>query len=502
MKKLSLQGWRARPKSTIAVYPSVYTVAYATGFECLKIYGAKLNSVVYVIGKDDMEIFMEPKSDYQKFSARLVKKFKKQPKYLDGLIKWSEGQINLLYDFIDKNLGKDVIKTLTNKELADNYLEYVNKYLAYHLKNTPAWWIGALAAEEELRKYLIANYPDKNTDNLLSAIIDPSEYLSENFKEELSLLNIAIRIKKDGHVNLRSIDDMSLAVRKTFNEHCLAYSSLPFGYKTGLVWQRQDFLKRLRQLIKKNPAILKINKLKEVRARKNKRDKLMADLNLPKDFKNLVVALRKLSYLQELKKTTQVKSHPILQLIVKKEIARRLNIEAKYIDYLSETEIAALLKVGFITPKFKRDLIQRESFSVNIIKNMKPKWLIGKEAKEFIKNNNLTLNISGIKEIKGQVASKGLVRGHVKICLTSTEINKIKNGDILVTAMTTPDFVPAMRRAAAIITDEGGITSHAAIVARELNKPCIIGAKIATKILHDGDLVEVDANKGIIRKIS
>jgi pyruvate,water dikinase len=65
--------------------------------------------------------------------------------------------------------------------------------------------------------------------------------------------------------------------------------------------------------------------------------------------------------------------------------------------------------------------------------------------------------------------------------------------------MTQPEFLPAMKKAVAIITDEGGLTCHAAIVARELKRPCIIGTKNATKILRDGDYVEVDANNGIIK---
>ena len=67
--------------------------------------------------------------------------------------------------------------------------------------------------------------------------------------------------------------------------------------------------------------------------------------------------------------------------------------------------------------------------------------------------------------------------------------------------MTTPDYIPAMKKAAAFVTDEGGITCHAAIIAREMKKPCIVGTKIATQILHDGDLVEVDADKGVVRII-
>jgi len=104
-------------------------------------------------------------------------------------------------------------------------------------------------------------------------------------------------------------------------------------------------------------------------------------------------------------------------------------------------------------------------------------------------------------EIKGTVAFKGQAKGIVKIVTHPSEAGKVKNGDILVAQMTLPSFIAAMQKAAAFVTDEGGITCHAAIIAREMNKPCIIGTKIATKVLKDGDLVEIDASKGIVRKI-
>ena len=106
-----------------------------------------------------------------------------------------------------------------------------------------------------------------------------------------------------------------------------------------------------------------------------------------------------------------------------------------------------------------------------------------------------------IIEVKGLVAKSGKVQGRVKIVLTPKECFKVQKGDILVATMSTPDFLPAMGKAAAFVTDIGGITCHAAIVAREMNKPCIIGTEIATKVFKDGDLVEVDAEKGIVRKI-
>ncbi|MBS3069192.1 phosphoenolpyruvate synthase [Candidatus Micrarchaeota archaeon] len=97
---------------------------------------------------------------------------------------------------------------------------------------------------------------------------------------------------------------------------------------------------------------------------------------------------------------------------------------------------------------------------------------------------------------KGQGASPGVGRGPVKIILDPKEINKMQKGDVLVTDMTTPDFVPAMKKAAAIVTNAGGRTCHAAIVSRELGVPCIVGSKNGTEVLKEGQVVTVDAVHG------
>ncbi|TRZ54342.1 hypothetical protein D4Q76_02515 [archaeon] len=104
-------------------------------------------------------------------------------------------------------------------------------------------------------------------------------------------------------------------------------------------------------------------------------------------------------------------------------------------------------------------------------------------------------------ELAGVIAYRGKTKGRAKIVKTAYEIGKVKLGDILFAPTTAPSYIMGMKKAAAFVTDEGGITSHAAIVSREMKKPCIIGTKIATKVFKDGDLVEVDANKGIVRKI-
>ena len=98
--------------------------------------------------------------------------------------------------------------------------------------------------------------------------------------------------------------------------------------------------------------------------------------------------------------------------------------------------------------------------------------------------------------LTGLGASPGVAAGKVALLKDTEDMEKVKMGDILVTTMTTPDMVPAMKRAAAIVTDEGGMTCHAAIVSRELGVPAIVGTKTATKLLKDGLLITVDGEKG------
>jgi pyruvate, water dikinase len=100
--------------------------------------------------------------------------------------------------------------------------------------------------------------------------------------------------------------------------------------------------------------------------------------------------------------------------------------------------------------------------------------------------------------IKGETASRGVYVGKVKLIKDASELNKIQKGDILVTKMTTPDMVPAMQKAGAIITNEGGMTCHAAIVSREMGIPCVVGTEHATEILKEGQEITVNATHGII----
>ena len=110
--------------------------------------------------------------------------------------------------------------------------------------------------------------------------------------------------------------------------------------------------------------------------------------------------------------------------------------------------------------------------------------------------------IINTNKIKGNTAFGGKTKGHVKIIKTIKDFNDFKKGYVIVSPMTTTDFTQYMSKASAIITNEGGITCHAAIISRELSIPCIIGTKIATKVLRDGDFVKVDADKGVVEILS
>lgn len=106
------------------------------------------------------------------------------------------------------------------------------------------------------------------------------------------------------------------------------------------------------------------------------------------------------------------------------------------------------------------------------------------------------------RTLSGTIACLGRVKGRVCKIMNVSELDKMKPDCVLVTSMTTPDFLPAMAKACAIVTDEGGITCHAAIVSREFGIPCIVGTKKATNLLLDNQEIEVDANAGIIRLLS
>lgn len=196
--------------------------------------------------------------------------------------------------------------------------------------------------------------------------------------------------------------------------------------------------------------------------------------------------------------------------------ALRLRKKTEKVDYISGNKLIKLAEK--LVPKRKdfRDFLTFEEIAG---KNIPPlaelkirkagyvfydgKLYSGLSISEFKKKENIVFYRGGRPIprhiLEGMTAMKGKVVGRARVILDPDNLDRIEKDEILVTSMTTPDFILAMERASAFVTDEGGITCHAAIVAREMQKPCLIATKIATRFMKSGDLVEVDAHRGIVR---
>lgn len=217
----------------------------------------------------------------------------------------------------------------------------------------------------------------------------------------------------------------------------------------------------------------------QIKKIKENPSKVHQTITPPKDIKKLVDEVRELvwyrTYRSDIFYELLFMSRPILR-----EIADLYKIDFKDLKYYS---ILDLVKGK---PK-------RYNYDINAA------YYNGEIA--FFNEPIIIENKKQSSEVKGVTAYKGKIQGIAKIVNTVADLDKVKKGNILVAPMTFPSFIMAMNRASAFVTNEGGITCHAAIVSREMHKPCIVGTRNATKVLKDGDLVEVDADKGIVRII-
>lgn len=154
---------------------------------------------------------------------------------------------------------------------------------------------------------------------------------------------------------------------------------------------------------------------------------------------------------------------------------------------------------------------ERNAGFIILCKKGKLSILIREKAK-ILKNKIITKNRDDIKELRGDVVCRGKIKGRAikftfgfdkdAIDVINRKVKKMKKGDIVIAESTGPELIMACRKAGAIITEEGGVNSHAAVIARELKIPAIVNTKIATQVINDGDLLEVDANNGIIKIIT
>lgn len=474
----------------------IFTDMTGSGFT-RKLYSSKLPvykfcAAYYAQGMTDWLTLVD---DQQAIGAEIVQSHIKKPKVVPELYKHWLGAFELMLEFyyesvqIDLGLLGDKELRVFTKRFYDLYRfktsmpGFIDGYMFYADKRFDK------LVREFCEEYKIKDYP--KIFSALSAPIDKS-FINE---EADDLSRLVIRLKRTGYRrgrDLRKALEKHGSLRKAVEKHLFNYAWIKSNYYGYKEYAWHDIQTAIDGLLGKR-------RLKSDNANaRHKQEKL----RLIKKYKFTpeILAIARLTEIF-IKWQDQRKIYTLtfvtLQHRILNEASRRLKIEAELLKYLTGAELLSAMKGGVS----KNNLVKRQKGFIIIYRNGEAKDMIfGREAKAFLEKIS-QVDTSDIREIKGMTASIGKVRGIARIIMSVKQIDNVKQGDILVAPMTRPEHLPAMKKAAAIVTDDGGITCHAAIVARELKKPCIIGTKIATKALKDGDLVEVDADNGTVRKI-
>jgi len=239
---------------------------------------------------------------------------------------------------------------------------------------------------------------------------------------------------------------------------------------------------------------------RELRETARKEKKLIADqkriykkIKLDKKDKVLFELLRQFASYIDTGKESMIRNTYARDKFLQ-NIRARTSYSLRDLRATRNDEIIKVLAGGKVN---LREIRKRHKLSVIYYTPKTGTIYYGKAAKKLY---NAYLSQFASKEIRGTVVSGlgEIIKGKVSRVM-DVRRDKFTPGTILVTSMTRPEFMPLMRQAKAVVTDEGGLTCHAAIVSREMGIPCVIGTKIATKVLKDGDFVEVDATKGVVK---
>lgn len=444
------------------------------------------------------DFFYEETSREEKYEVYkyILKKIKKDKNYLKK--QKNAGDKNLIFLDIGKRFEKNKSK-LTNKEAWKSYEKFMLKYYTEWLRRGPAAIECADVFAEEYLPNLVEKElkeSDKKDLNEILATLTAPPHLSFMERERILFLETFLAKKE----NLKKFNRL---IKKLAREFFWTRNN----YLNIKILTEKDFFKEIKKEIKEKSSkqIKKELDSLKTKTRRLKKEKLFLykKYNFSKELKLHFYILEQLGAWIDFRKEHMLQANHYINVYCK-EIAKRFKQDLWKIKYYLPWEFKNLLLYNKKVPI--NILKKRRKFSVYVVEKERPNsWkakatiFYGKDAKKIY---NAIFSKFDKGEIKGQVANAPVKKmtGEVQIIL-DTYKQKFKPGKILVTTMTRPDFVPIMRQAKAIITDEGGITCHAAIVSRELNIPCIIGTKIATKVLKDGQLVEVDANHGLVKII-
>lgn len=333
-------------------------------------------------------------------------------------------------------------------------------------------------------------------------------YNSFSNTEHINLLRIAVTIKRRPELQRRILGMKSQDIPKVLAANPVLEKNVR-GHLGKFYWTENNYfhvhyftvehyLRKIQKLLRDHPLIEKQYRIERDQIVKNKRIKqiLIKKYRLPSDVKAVVHLIEEFMIWHDTRKSGVLRNNDCLERFLK-EIGRRKKIPLKELYYSTSFEIGSVLLGG---KDLRHVWRERQKRCVFIFTRTEHAVLAGAAIKGFTIRDLTGAQIDA-NELHGVPASNGRVIGKVRLIIRQQDFKKMKNGEILVTNNTTPEFVPLMKKAIAIVAEQGGMTTHAAIVSRELGIPCVIGTKVATKVLKDGDKVEVDATKGVVRKL-
>ena len=349
--------------------------------------------------------------------------------------------------FEKKGLAKDV------KKLAKDYANFIDKYLEAYSSTMYAAYVTYTLADE-----IVSELSKKYRLDMASKIVPAGQTAAEQYQTSL--------------VRIASAKNSPQA-KKLLEEHM-----------KNFYWIRTNYTSNYPLTISEIK-----DEIKDIKLDKPKAHKLPS---LEEKDKNLLEMLCTVSYWQDMRKrVNQTANFWMFEFI--KQASSLLKIPEEDLKFTTPQEFLDILKGKEI-----KDLHLRCKASAIFTNSSGEETVfVGKEALDLFEKYNKTESIS---EIKGAVAMPGKVRGRARIVLNVKQ-DKLHKGEILIASMTRPEFIPLAKLASAIVTNEGGVTSHAAVISRELGIPCIVGTKIATQVINNGDLIELDTDKGIVKII-
>jgi len=447
---------------------------------------------VYGVSVTDTLVFRDDKktdyyvnsSQHQKYVASLYQMLNKE-NFLKVFHKQAQAKLETILKETTTKFNQDFSK-LSNKHLLAVYQNFIlPNQTRFYIRMWTVFNIGEPLAEvvkQELSKRIAE--PDKVIEYLLelSSPLKPNDVLTERM-ELLQLALIKHRITRQ-------------QFQKRLARHTAKYAHIPMFDFDHDPYTEKHFSRQLRQIKRPEGELKEINRL-FVNRKKHFRQ-MLKKLKADRKLGLLLKFLKENVFLRDYRDMIRQKLNLQLRKFYQ-EIGRRLGLTLAEVASLTNHEISKYLKAE---KKFPKSIVQQRNKAYLLIQSgNRAKIYSGQQALDKAKLELQEKRLQKTREIRGIVGSGGFAKGRAKIVYTNKDLKKVQKGDIIVAAMTRQDFVTAIRKAKALVTDEGSVTAHAAIIARELKMPCIVATKIATKIFKDGDMVEVDAERGVVRKI-